>query len=52
MEIDPKDSWIVAACEKNLPIIVPGWEDSTTGNMFAARCMQGEFEPFNCQIWY
>ncbi len=45
MEIDPKDSWMVAACEKNLPIIVPGWEDSTTGNMFAARCMQGEFEP-------
>lgn len=43
MEIDPKDSWMVAACEKNIPIIVPGWEDSTTGNMFAARCMQGEF---------
>lgn len=45
LEIDPKDSWMVAACEKNLPIIVPGWEDSTTGNMFAARCMQGEFQP-------
>jgi len=45
MEIDPKDSWMVAACEKNIPIIVPGWEDSTTGNMFAARCMQGEFDP-------
>lgn len=43
MEIDPKDSWLVAACEKNIPVIVPGWEDSTTGNMFAARCMQGEF---------
>lgn len=39
MQIDPKDSWVVAACEKNIPIIVPGWEDSTTGNMFAARCM-------------
>lgn len=45
MQIDPKDSWIVAACEKNLPIIVPGWEDSTTGNMFAAHCMMKEFEP-------
>ena len=33
-EIDPKDSWIVAAAEKNLPIVVPGWEDSTTGNIF------------------
>lgn len=44
MQIDPKDSWMVAACEKNIPIIVPGWEDSTTGNMFAAHCMMDEFE--------
>ncbi|KXK54594.1 MAG: deoxyhypusine synthase-like protein, partial [Chlorobi bacterium OLB5] len=27
-EIDPKNSWMIAAAEKNLPIIVPGWEDS------------------------
>ena len=34
-EIDPKDSWMVAAAEKNLPIVVPGWEDkSTMGNIF------------------
>jgi deoxyhypusine synthase len=39
-QIDPKDSWMVAACEKNLPIIVPGWEDSTLGNIFAARCIE------------
>jgi deoxyhypusine synthase len=44
MQIDPKDSWMVAACEKNIPIIVPGWEDSTTGNMFAARCMTKELD--------
>lgn len=42
-QIDPKDSWMVAACEKNLPIIVPGWEDSTCGNMFAAHCLEGMF---------
>ena len=36
-QIDPKDSWMVAACEKNLPIVVPGWEDSTLGNMFAGH---------------
>ena len=36
-QIDPKDSWLVAACEKDLPIIVPGWEDSTLGNIFAAH---------------
>ncbi|MCB0669424.1 MAG: deoxyhypusine synthase family protein [Saprospiraceae bacterium] len=44
-QIDPKDSWLVAAAEKNLPIIVPGWEDSTTANFFAAHCIQGEFPP-------
>jgi len=41
-QIDPKDSWLVAAAEKNLPIIVPGWEDSTTGNMYAAHNITGE----------
>jgi len=40
-QIDPADSWMVAAAEKNLPLIVPGWEDSTLGNVFAARCMDG-----------
>ena len=38
-QIDPKNSWLVAAAEKDLPIVVPGWEDSTTGNMFAAHCI-------------
>jgi len=40
-QIDPKDSWMVAAAEKNLPIIVPGWEDSTTGNFFAGHVIKG-----------
>ncbi len=35
-QIDPKDSWMLAAAEKNLPIFVPGWEDSTLGNIFVA----------------
>ena len=26
-QIDPKDSWLLAAAEKNLPMFVPGWED-------------------------
>ncbi len=39
-EIDPKDSWMIAAKEKNLPIFTPGWEDSTLGNMFAAFCIK------------
>jgi len=40
-EIDPKDSWLVAASEKNLPIFTPGWEDSTLGNIFVANVMRG-----------
>ncbi|SEP61416.1 deoxyhypusine synthase family protein [Flavobacterium urocaniciphilum] len=43
-EIDPKDSWMVAAAEKNLPIVVPGWEDSTMGNIFASYCIKGQFK--------
>lgn len=43
-QIDPMDSWLVAACERDLPIIVPGWEDSTLGNIFAAHCMLGEIK--------
>jgi deoxyhypusine synthase len=41
-QIDPRDSWVVAACEQDLPIIVPGWEDSTLGNIFAAHCMRSD----------
>ena len=44
-EIDPKNSWMLAAAEKNLPIVVPGWEDSTMGNIFASYCMKGELQP-------
>lgn len=44
-EIDPKDSWMVAAAEKNIPVIVPGWEDSTLGNIFAAYCLRKELIP-------
>jgi deoxyhypusine synthase len=43
-QIDPKDSWLLAAAEKNLPMFVPGWEDSTLGNIFAAHCMAGDVE--------
>jgi deoxyhypusine synthase len=41
-QIDPKDSWLVAAAERDLPIVTPGWEDSTTGNIFAAHVLQGD----------
>jgi deoxyhypusine synthase len=39
-QIDPAHSWMLAAAERDLPIFVPGWEDSTLGNMYAALCMK------------
>jgi deoxyhypusine synthase len=41
-QIDPKDSWMIAACEKDIPIWTPGWEDSTLGNYFVACTFQGK----------
>jgi deoxyhypusine synthase len=41
-QIDPKNSWILAACERNLPMFVPGWEDSTLGNIYAAHVISGD----------
>ena len=35
-EGDPEHCWLLEAAKKNLPIVVPGWEDSTLGNVFAA----------------
>lgn len=43
-QIDPKDSWMIAAMEKNLPIYTPGWEDSTLGNMYAAANIDGRIK--------
>jgi deoxyhypusine synthase len=43
-QIDPKNSWLIAAMEKNIPIIVPGWEDSTLGNMYASHVITGEIK--------
>ncbi len=39
-QIDPADSWVLAACEKDLPLYVPGWEDSTLGNVYAAHLIK------------
>jgi deoxyhypusine synthase len=43
-QIDPKDSWMIAAMEKNLPIFTPGWEDSTLGNMYTAANIDGRIK--------
>lgn len=44
-QIDPKDSWLLAAANKNIPIIVPGWEDSTCGNFFTSYCIENDLKP-------
>jgi deoxyhypusine synthase len=43
-QIDPKDSWMIAAAERNLPMFVPGWEDATLGNMYAGHCISGDIK--------
>jgi deoxyhypusine synthase len=45
-QIDPKDSWVVAASEKNIPIFTPGWEDSTLGNIFVANVIRKDVSNF------
>ncbi len=45
-QVDPKHSWVLAACEKNIPIFTPGWEDSTLGNDFVAEKINGRFKSY------
>jgi deoxyhypusine synthase len=44
-EGNPEHCWLLEAARKNLPIVVPGWEDSTLGNIFAGYCKAGELNP-------
>ena len=43
-QIDPKDSWLLAAAERDLPMIVPGWEDSTLGNIYSGHVITGDLK--------
>ena len=45
---DPQNSWLMAALEKGIPVYSPGWEDSTTGNMFAAGVLGGRVPHHQC----
>ena len=42
---DPSASWVLAAANNNLPLFVPGWEDSTLGNIFASHVIQSSLDP-------
>jgi deoxyhypusine synthase len=39
-----KDSWLVVACEKNIPVFVPGWEDSRLGNFFISNIRKNKIK--------
>ncbi len=47
-QLDPSESWFLAAMEKELPVYSPGWEDSTTGNMLAANVLLGKVPHHQC----
>ncbi len=41
-EGNPEHCWLLGAAKINLPMVVPGWEDSTLGNIFAGYVKAGE----------
>ena len=47
-QIDPKDSWVLAAKDAGIPIYTPGWEDSTSGNIFSANVRMGKVANHQC----
>jgi len=47
-QLDPDDSWVLAASLKDIPVYTPGWEDSTTGNFFTAAVITGQVEHHQC----
>jgi deoxyhypusine synthase len=47
-QTDPANSWLLAALEADIPVYSPGWEDSTTGNMFAANVLTGKVPHHQC----
>lgn len=47
-QIGAEHSWLLAAWEMGIPVYHPGWEDSTTGNMFAAAVFRGAVAHHQC----
>ena len=41
-QIPVENSWLYAAWQKKIPVYSPGFEDSTIGNIFTARVIEGE----------
>lgn len=49
-QANPADCWTLAASEKNIPIVVPGFEDSTMGNIFASYTYDGPHKEKNGEV--
>jgi deoxyhypusine synthase len=47
-QLPPEESWLMAAKEKGIPVYTPGWEDSTTGNLFSGAIMRDEGPKHAC----
>lgn len=47
-QVDPANSWLLAAKEAGIPVYSPGWEDSTMGNMFSANVKLGNIAHHQC----
>jgi deoxyhypusine synthase len=47
-QLPAEESWMIAAAERNIPVFCPGWEDSTTGNIFTATAMKGDLPDHQC----
>ena len=43
-DMPSEDSWLLAAKHADIPVFVPGWEDSTLGNIFTAHCISKDVE--------
>lgn len=41
-QANPNDCWAYAAWQKKVPIVIPGFEDSTMGNIFASYVYNGQ----------
>jgi len=44
-EGDPAACWLLAAAQADMPLVVPGYEDSTFGNIFASYVKLQESDP-------
>jgi len=45
-EIDPANSWMIAAAEADIPVYCPGWEDSTSGNIIVSEKIMGNIKGY------